>query len=492
VANQTTNGCGPGGGGATALLPVSPFYAPRYHFGMLLGVDDFEAEQGYHRGKLRLHNAWLHGAGVVWGLGVEVGARDGRVTVYPGLALDAAGRELYLDADACVSLSAWYDAHRDDPDVRAAVQTGRDGVSVSLDLHVVARFRACASRPVPSIAEPCDAGGATDGIAFSRAQETVELLLRPRLVPPRPRQGNPYHRLRLLFSLDEPVLPIDEKKRKPDDDDIVVKARNDILALPPDQQPFAYLEALRRFAADDEIDLAPAKLAGDGVSLFPADDDCEVVLANVPGVVLKPGPTQGGQPGPSVFAGVGTVDVSVRPSHVATSTIEELLCGPLFALAAGGGSSPAPTPTPGSTPGPTPGPTPAPATTAAPDPDAGGPRIDPGSVTLGNDRVTLEADRRLARGSVRPEAFSVSAFEVQRGWHDVEINSVRVERDQRTVHLVLASGFLGHLVRVIAKGTGPAPLLGADHVPLAGRTGGPAGSKDDGHDLVVMIPRSAS
>ena len=49
------------------LLPLSPFYTLSYHFGMLLGVDDFETEQAYHRAKQRLHNAWLHGEGVVWG-----------------------------------------------------------------------------------------------------------------------------------------------------------------------------------------------------------------------------------------------------------------------------------------------------------------------------------------------------------------------------------------------------------------------------------------
>jgi hypothetical protein len=457
VANQTTNGCGPGGGGATALLPVSPFYAPRYHFGMLLGVDDFEAEQGYHRGKLRLHNAWLHGAGVVWGLGVDVDRR-GQVGVDPGLALDAAGRELYLDARACVSLAAWYDAHREDNDVQAAARPGRDGVSVRLDLHVVARFRACAARPVPSIAEPCDAGGATDGIAFSRAQETVELLLRPGLAPPRELH---YHRLRVLFSL-EPAGT---------DDGEVETERQRILALPSADQPAAYLDAFRRFAALDEMDLGPAKLANDAVSLFPAGDDCEVVLANLPALVVKPGGTDGGW----TFVSVGAVDNGVRPSHVSTFTIEELLCGPLFAFASG--ASPAPTPAP----------TPAP----RPVPDAGGPRIDPASVEYRDDRVTLKATRPLARGSVRPEAFSVSAFELQRGWHDVEINSVRLDRGGYTVHLLLASGVLGHTVRVIAKGTGPAPLLGADLVPLAGPITGPPGSTDDGHDFVRMIPRSA-
>src|SRR5215211_7415462 len=91
-------------------LPVDPFTGLRFHFGMLLGVDDFESEQAYHRGKMRLHNGWLHGEGVVWGLLVDAplvegGGADlkGELRVRPGLALDAAGRELYLAATACVS-----------------------------------------------------------------------------------------------------------------------------------------------------------------------------------------------------------------------------------------------------------------------------------------------------------------------------------------------------------------------------------------------------
>src|SRR5688500_2769616 len=148
------NGCGNGnryGTNGSALLPISPFYAPRYHFGMLLGVDDFESEQAYHRGKVRLHNAWLHRAGVVWGLRVDAprmeggdGSLKGGPRVAPGLALDGVGRELFLSALACVNLPAWYEAHREDPELQEIVEIGEDG-TVTFDAHVVARFRACLS-----------------------------------------------------------------------------------------------------------------------------------------------------------------------------------------------------------------------------------------------------------------------------------------------------------------------------------------------------------
>src|ERR1041384_2672688 len=86
--------------GGGELLPLSPYTALRYHFGMLLGVADFETDQGYHRAKMRIHNAWLHRAGVVWGFGVKVDLLHGEIRVMPGLALDAAGHELHLEAEA--------------------------------------------------------------------------------------------------------------------------------------------------------------------------------------------------------------------------------------------------------------------------------------------------------------------------------------------------------------------------------------------------------
>src|SRR6185503_11466433 len=58
----------------TELLPVSPFTAIQYNFGMLLGVDDLETAQAYPRGKMRLDNAWLHREGVVRGLNVSFNA----------------------------------------------------------------------------------------------------------------------------------------------------------------------------------------------------------------------------------------------------------------------------------------------------------------------------------------------------------------------------------------------------------------------------------
>ena len=53
-------------------LGADPFWSLAVHYGMLLGVSDFQVLMANPRGKLRLHQAWQHGPGVVWGYPVSV------------------------------------------------------------------------------------------------------------------------------------------------------------------------------------------------------------------------------------------------------------------------------------------------------------------------------------------------------------------------------------------------------------------------------------
>lgn len=462
---------------AGALLPVNPFQALLYHFGMLLGVVDLEEQQGYHHGKTRLHNAWLHGEGVVWGFGVEVRAdtreRKGEIRVLPGLALDAAGRELHLDEIKCLDVAAWAAAHKDDDDLLKAVNDyrvehrSRLGAgapapdTMIFDAHVVVRFHTCLTRAVPAIA-----GGACDGAstAHSRVLETVEILLRPGKAPQR---AEPYRRLRLLFHLDPPGVGKDDQE--------VILRRNQILQLYPEERPAAYLEAFRRFAPLDEMDLAPAK---GGAGLFPRGDDAEVVLAQIDGITLEK----------RAFTRFGAADTSVRPVHVATSTIQELLSGPLFATRSGatggggtGGGATGGGTTGGSTTGG--GTTGGSATGSGAACDVGGPRVKP-NITLYCEGVTIELTKPLLRASVTVNAFSVTRLDKD-GWHPVLLRRCP---DLRADGMALRLSFIeppaGLHLRLIVRGTGPTPLLGADFVPLAGAEDGAPGGADDGHDFV--------
>ena len=425
------------GGTAGGLTPVNPYYALRYQFGMLLGVDDFETEQAYHRGKTRLHNAWLHRDGVVWGLDVQLDTAHNQIKVTPGLALDPAGHELHLDATACVDVTKWYDAHSKDAGFK---QTAIAGGGVKFDAYVVIAFQACLTRQVPAMMEPCQNSNGTD-TAYSRVSETVKLSLLngiPDAVAP------PYWRLRLLFGLT--TVPAGGGTVTPAQQE-VIDARNLILGLPLSDQPQAYLKAFRKFAALDEIELQPANGPdGKSVLLFPGADDSGVLLAQITGITLE-------NKGAGLVLSGGTVDTSVRHSHVATSTIEELLCGPLFA------NNPAP-------------------------PAKVGPRVKAGSINLAGTTLTFSTDSPLSGGSVQIAAFSTSFYDGggATAWADLGVTKA-VLAGGANVTLTLGKAPGKGVFRLIARGTGPTPLIGPgpDWIPLGGDSSGP-----DGHDFVWM------
>jgi hypothetical protein len=430
------------------VLPDEPFTALRFHFGMLLGVQDFETLAAQPRAKMRLHNAWLHREGVIWGLDVSPDTEAGELRVEPGLGVDGSGRELHLDGPACVDVGAWFDLHRSELDVT------EDGPRVTFAAHVVARFRSCLSRQVPALAEPCEGGGGET--AYSRIVDTVELLLLPELdVRPAP----PYHRLRVLFGLEPP-----DPARA--DDQKVVNAIAAVAALPAEEQAPALLEQFRRFAALDTAKLGPAEVAeGEPRPIVPARADATLLLANVSDIVLER--TADGLGWKLVAA---DVDTSVRPSHVATATIQELLCrGPAGAVA----------------PAPAPDALGAPARAAAAGGGDAAERVGIASVAIDGTKLTLTASGALAPASVRSAAVSVSTFDDDAGWSEAAVEKVSYRKRATAVVVDLRDAPTG-LLRVIARGTGPTPLLAADLLPLAGAAGDSVPSPHDGRDYVHM------
>jgi hypothetical protein len=423
-------------------LPVSPFRGLNPHFGMLMGVDDFQLLQAYPRGKHWLHQAWQHGAGAIWGLGVRV-EPDGRLVVGAGLGIDAVGRELHLDADACLDLAAWLAAHRDDADLAEHLEEQEDG-SLIFDAHVVIRFRGCLERQVPALREPCAGDGAAT--AYSRVFETVELALVPGpapTAPPDPSAAD-YRRLRALLGLAE---------ADPEETEIG-EALADIAALPPADRPAALVAALRRLAALDSAALAPPQPAGGGPAcLFPSDEAApSLPLAALAGLHLTP------DGGGWIFSELTAVDQAVRPVVLPTRLLQELLCACTCNAAA----------------------------------DPGGPRVLRDSVALAGTTLTLEVDRTLLAASVAPTAFAVLSFDEAGGWSEGVIDSAGYDEPTLTLTIELSAEPGGDRIRVIARGTGPTPLLGADAVPLAGAVGDPPGSRGDGRDFVHMFERSGS
>ncbi len=421
---------GPNCGDVT--VAVNPFLSNNYHFGMLLGVDDLETDQGYHRGKTWLHNAWLHGAGTVWGLGVSLRAERREIVVAPGLALTEAGREVYLNQDHCVDIGRWLDKLAPD-----TLSITVDGDQRRFVVHIVASPRQCLGRPVPSIAEPC--AGASTETAYSRSTEIVRLEIRPNAPDPPPVD---YPALRGFLGL----TPVDDA----DLATAVADAYTAIAARPPAEQGAATVRWLNRFATQDAL----ARTPDEPGATFPAPDDAGVLLATVSVTLSGSGDAAVlvvDGPNPS------TVDQRDRPVLVPTSVVQEL------AAAATSPGSPVP-----------------------PVPPMEGPRADPDSVALSGAEFRFTVDAALDPLTVVPAAFTVTTLGAG-GWTPVGITSVAAENADTTVVLTLDVALVGQLVRVIGTGTGPNPLLGADGRPVAGVRGGPPAGIHDGHDIVLMV-----
>ena len=433
-----------------AILPVNPFLAVRYQFGMLLGVDDFDTAEAYPRGKTRLHNAWLHGAGVVWGLDVRAPAVSnldptltGEIEVGVGLALDRVGHELHLDQPACVDMGAWYAQHQGDADVKAVTKVV-DGTATT-QLHVEMRFRACLTRQVPAMSEPCDGAGGTS-TAYSRAFETVELKVVAGKAPS-PRVDD-YPLLRLLFRLrDDPATPTSDENE-------VIAARK--AGFPKETD---FLAALRKFAIRDEIAMSPGTSKLGRWLLFPGDDDSPpLILADLSDVVLAP------QSGGGFKMTAVKIDTTVRRVHIATSTIQELHC-----CASAPGPSPEPPPTP------------TPTASAKATIDSNKPRV----IQL------VSTDRAFDDATVDERAFTVTQL-TKDGWAAMDIKDVGLapaDPSGKTILVTLRVTPSGTFLRFIARGTGPTPLMYAaagpkKSVPFRGANG--AGSDVDGSDFVFM------
>lgn len=418
----------------TEDLPVNAFEALRVSHGMLLGEDDFRVLLGNPRGKQMLHTSWLHGSGVVWGMGVS---RDGLLglVVRPGLAIDGRGRELALDASAPVDLKDWLADH-DDADQKQDCGTRK------IRACLVVEFDCDTAQPVPVLADPCD---------VTRGHDTPSRIVegaRVRLVPGRCRPcRRPYHRLRVLLGV-EPVGKDDDAGQEAN------QARVEVLARPVAERPAAMLRHLRCLAAADAADLCPASEEGvEAPSRFPvAEPDAPVALACVVVRVRD-------EDGCTTVEDV-KVDDCCRCVLLPTQTIGDLLAGMAACLAGapGGGHH-----------------------------TGEGPRVFSERVVWEDDfkRVVIPVTDDLAAGSLR-RAITVTSLSA-RGWSDEDIEAVRYDAERRQIEVELACPAEG-VVRLVVKGTGPTPVFGLDPIaPLAGVYGGPPVAPPDGQDAVITF-----
>ncbi len=93
---------------ATDDLTLNPALAPNrvfYSTGRMLGVEDFQADQDYHRGRLARALVQLYGSGTICGLLVQTSGTELQVT--PGLAIDRVGRIIEVPRLVCIVVNDW-------------------------------------------------------------------------------------------------------------------------------------------------------------------------------------------------------------------------------------------------------------------------------------------------------------------------------------------------------------------------------------------------
>jgi hypothetical protein len=148
----------------------------RYYPRELLTADDMRVEQEYFREKLRRHNRYLHGWGVVCGCAVEPvqGAKTWTVRVCPGYAVAPQGDEILIND--CVDVDLQLGAKTDPCTVRwpcppeGDMPGAREGPTI---VWIAVRYAECYSRPVR--VHPAGCGCDEMACEYSRIRDSFEI-----------------------------------------------------------------------------------------------------------------------------------------------------------------------------------------------------------------------------------------------------------------------------------------------------------------------------
>ena len=156
-----------------------------YAIGRMLGAEDFQAEQNYHRNRLARVTQLL-GTGTVYGLNVTAAPDKDpdnlEVRVEPGLAIDRAGRLIEVSTAVCIRLKKFLDG-QSDSDLSLSFKDNAKGIV----LDVFVRFVECARGKTPAFGT--NDYDATDAFTANRTLDGF--------------------RMDLVLRKDEPKLPLD-------------------------------------------------------------------------------------------------------------------------------------------------------------------------------------------------------------------------------------------------------------------------------------------
>lgn len=122
----------------------------KYFSRQLLTADDMTTDQEYFRIKLRRHNRYLHGWGVVCGMGVTVAPTNTlpwQVQIGAGYALGPYGDEIYIPEPVFLDLEQCGPGAETDPCDPGLLLRGNRATGEST-LFIAVRYEECYSRPV--------------------------------------------------------------------------------------------------------------------------------------------------------------------------------------------------------------------------------------------------------------------------------------------------------------------------------------------------------
>jgi len=146
-------------------------YFPR----QIMTVDDMVAEADYFCEKLRRHNRYLHGWGVVCGLGVTGPTADGPATVKidSGYALGPYGDEIYVADPVTLDLARCGDGAHTDPCEPSRLVTNGMGSGAGNTVFVAIRYFECVAKPVRAMPAGCACD--EQDCEYSRIRDSFEI-----------------------------------------------------------------------------------------------------------------------------------------------------------------------------------------------------------------------------------------------------------------------------------------------------------------------------
>ena len=128
----------------------------RYFQRQLLTADDMETDQEYFRQKLRRHNRFMHGWGVVCGLEVLVAPtqeQPWRIEIAPGYVLFPYGDEGFVAKSTFLNLADCGEGAETDPCDPETWQ--KRGTGVGRELFIAIKYAQCKARPVKAMPPGC-------------------------------------------------------------------------------------------------------------------------------------------------------------------------------------------------------------------------------------------------------------------------------------------------------------------------------------------------